>query len=590
MAETDAIFLQLLAPLAVIILIVGVDDLWIYAAWIWFQLWGRRSWVGQTSVCREHSARPERRIAIFLPLWHEHEVILDMLANNIGCLRYSNYHIFAGVYPNDPLTREALAEAQRRWSNVRIVACPHEGPTSKADCLNWIYQRMLLYEEEHGGPRFDIVVIHDAEDVIHPDELRTISAHASRYDFIQIPVLPLPVSPLAFTNGIYCDEFAQAHTIDMPVRGAVGGFVPSAGVGTAYSRSSLDRLAETESNRVFDPACLTEDYENGFRLHALGARQIFLPLSRTSGTGPVATREYFPRTWRAALRQRTRWITGIALQTWERHGWSGGWQAYWWWHDRRGLIGTPAGALSSLVFLYALVTQAWTRVSIPPWLAVCLALTLPLQALRTGVHLACSSYWFGPLFGVLAPAREIFATWLNTIATFRAIAIYAHAKWRRRPLVWVKTEHAYPSRAALLDHRRLLGEILTGSLYITPADLEVALKSQPRRMRLGEWLVRLGKLTEDELYEALSIQSGHPLGREAIERVQPAAVRTIPANIAREWFVVPFEIRQGELHIAGPEPDVRMEFALQAYTSLKIRFHLVTPREFAELERQVSEG
>jgi adsorption protein B len=106
-------------------------------------------------------------------------------------LRYSNYQIFAGVYPNDAPTRDALGQAQRRWGNVQIATCPHDGPTSKADCLNWIYQRMLLYEEESGGPRFELVVTHDAEDVIHPDELRVINAHAGDYDFVQIPVLPV---------------------------------------------------------------------------------------------------------------------------------------------------------------------------------------------------------------------------------------------------------------------------------------------------------------------------------------------------------------------------------------------------------------
>jgi adsorption protein B len=585
-AEIDTVMLRLIAPLAVIILLIGIDDLWIYAAWLWLLVWGRLSTCGGLAT-RQHNT--ERRIAIFIPLWREHEVILDMLANNIACLRYSNYEIFAGVYPNDPLTREALAEARRRWPKVRIATCPHDGPTSKADCLNWIYQRMLLHEEESGGPKFETIVIHDAEDVIHPDELRTINAYAAEYDFIQIPVLPVPTPPQDFTHGVYCDEFAQMHTIDMPVRGILGGFVPSAGVGTAYSRATLDRLAEAESNRVFDPANLTEDYENGFRLHALGARQIFLPLSQSGGAAPVATREYFPPTWRAALRQRTRWVTGIALQAWEVHGWSGGWQAYWWWRDRRGLIGTPASALSSLIFVYAAVTQVWTRASIPAWLTACLVVTLPLQLLRSGVHVACSTRWFGWRFGVLAPAREIYSTWLNTVATLKAIATYAGAKRHRRPLVWVKTEHAYPSRAALIENRRLLGEILTGSLYITPEELQTALKTQPRRMRLGEWLVRLGKLTEDELYEALSLQSGLPLGGEAID-IQRPAVRTIPAKVARQWSVVPFEIRQGELHVAGPEPDANVEFALRAYTSLKIRFYLVTPREFAKLEQKVNVG
>ncbi len=579
----DSAALHMLGPLAAIILLSGLEDVCIYFAWLWLRL--RKS----PALRCEAGPVAERRMAIFLPLWREHDVILDMLANNIGSLRYSNYEIFAGLYPNDALTREALGEAQRRWPNLRIATCPHDGPTSKADCLNWIYQRMLLYEEQSGGPRFDTIVIHDAEDVIHPDELRTINAYAGQYDFVQIPVLPMPTPALDLTHGIYCDEFAQTHTIDLPVRAMLGGFVPSAGVGTGYSRAALDRLAEAESNRVFDPACLTEDYDNGFRLRALGARQVFLPLSR-SRAGPLATREYFPRTWRAALRQRTRWITGIALQGWERHGWSGGWQAYWWWRDRKGLLGTPSGALSCLVFLYAAASRLWTRASIPEWLAVCLAMTLPLQILRSAVHVACSSRWFGLRFGLLAPVREVYSTWLNTVATLRALANFTYAKWRRRPLVWVKTEHAYPSRAALVENRRLLGEILTGSLYLTPAELDTALKSKPPRTRLGEWLVRLGMLTEEELYEALSIQSGVPLGIEAIDRIQAPAARTIPQDVARQWCVVPFEIRHGELHVAGPEPAAGMEFALGEYTSLRIRFHLVTPREFQELERKLSEG
>jgi adsorption protein B len=368
----------------------------------------------------------------------------------------------------------------------------------------------------------------------------------------------------------------------------LGGFVPSAGVGTAYSRALLERLAEAESNRVFDPASLTEDYDNGFRLHRLGARQLFVPLSG-SGTGPIATREYFPRGWGPAVRQRTRWVTGIVLQAWERHGWSGGRQAYWWWRDRRGLICTPASALSCLVFLYAALTQIWTRIQLPAGMATTLAITLPMQAIRSAIRIACTSHWFGWQFGILAPAREAYATVLNTWATVRALAIYTAAKWKGRPLVWVKTEHAYPSRAALLENRRRLGEILVGSLYITADDLQAALDNKPGNLRLGELLVQLGKLTEDELYEALSLQVGVPLGRDAIDRIQPPAVRTLPAQVRRQWCVVPFDIRQGELYVAGPEPAAGMEFALQEYTSLRIRFHLVTPREYAELQRQINE-
>ena len=36
-----------------------------------------------------------------------------------------------------------------------------------------MYQRMLLFEEQN-GVRFDTVVVHDAEDLIHPEALSLI--------------------------------------------------------------------------------------------------------------------------------------------------------------------------------------------------------------------------------------------------------------------------------------------------------------------------------------------------------------------------------------------------------------------------------
>ena len=52
----------------------------------------------------------------------------------------------------------------------------------------------------------------------------------------------------------------------MPARQIMGAFVPSNGVGTGFRRDALDGLAALDQNRVFDPVCLTEDYENGLRL------------------------------------------------------------------------------------------------------------------------------------------------------------------------------------------------------------------------------------------------------------------------------------------------------------------------------------
>ena len=197
---------------------------------------------------------------------------------------------------------------------------------------------MLLHEAER-GLRFEIIVTHDAEDVIHADALHWINWYAHEYAMVQVPVLPLPTPVRHWTHGVYCDEFAEYQARDMPARQFMGAFVPSNGVGTGFGREALESLAAAEGNRIFEPICLTEDYENGLRLKLRGARQVFVSM----GYQGVATREYFPQTFRAAVRQRTRWITGIALQTWDRHGWRGGYVVkYWLWRDRKGLIGAAS--------------------------------------------------------------------------------------------------------------------------------------------------------------------------------------------------------------------------------------------------------
>ncbi len=91
-------------------------------------------------------------------------------------------------------------------------------------------------------------------------------------------MLALPTPFLAFTHGVYCDEFAEYHTRDMAVRPLSGGFVPSSGVGTGYRRDALEKLARAAANRIFEPEALTEDYENGLRLFRLGCSQTFVPL------------------------------------------------------------------------------------------------------------------------------------------------------------------------------------------------------------------------------------------------------------------------------------------------------------------------
>jgi Glycosyltransferases, probably involved in cell wall biogenesis len=289
-----------------------------------------------------------------------------MVEHNSAAVRYRNYHFFIGVYPNDGPTIAAVEELQARFSNVHLALCPHDGPTSKADCLNWVYQRILLYESG-ATEKFEILVTHDAEDLIHADSLRWINYYADTHEMIQIPVLPLPTSTFDWTHGVYCDEFCEYQTRDMPVRQWMGAFVPSCGVGTGFTRAAIEGLASSEGNRIFEPVCLTEDYENGMRLRLKGARQAFMPVTVRNGS-IVATREFFPRTFRSAVRQRTRWVTGIALQGWERHRWEGSPAVkYWLWRDRKGVLGNPLSLLTSGLLLYGIATWVASRILQVPW-------------------------------------------------------------------------------------------------------------------------------------------------------------------------------------------------------------------------------
>ena len=233
---------------------------------------------------------------------------------------------------------------------MHLAVCPHDGPTNKADCLNWTLQHLMLHEEQC-GKRFDIVLMHDAEDMIHPSELRCLAAEMQDAEMVQVPVIALPTPLFDLTHGVYCDEFAESQAKDLQARVYLGGFLPSCGVGTGLTRAMIERIAGTGHNQIFPPGSLTEDYELGRRVQELGGRQRMLPIRWERGR-LVATREYFPREFWPAVKQRTRWITGIALQSWEMNGWSGNWvRRYWWWRDRKGLLGNPLTAICNLLFV-----------------------------------------------------------------------------------------------------------------------------------------------------------------------------------------------------------------------------------------------
>ncbi len=580
---------QLLAPLAFWIVLSGLDDCIVdVAAGI---AWLRLLWRNEIPSDEELAAVPPRRMAIFVPAWREHRVIQSMLDNNLARLRYPQVDLFVGAYPNDQLTVNAVREAMKRHPNVHLSVCPHDGPTSKADCLNWIYRRMLFFEADR-GERFEMVIIHDAEDIIDPDALHWINYYAQWNDMVQLPVLALPTPFHEMTHGVYCDEFSESQHKDMMARGLLGGFIPSTGVGVGFSRRALDQISATHENRIFEPECLTEDYENGFRVASLGLPQKFIPIHIRHGRA-IATREFFPRRFPYAVRQRARWVTGIGLQSWELHSLSETLRhGYWFWRDRKSLIGNFVGPLANLFFVYGATTLAWSAShhhpwaegNEHPWLALEAAAAIALQAIHTTIRVFCCARIYGWKFAAGVPFRIIFANSMNCIATGKAIAAFAAAKWHKRPLRWVKTDHVYLSHEALLTGRKRIGEILVAGGWLTTEQLETALASQPGNRRLGERLMLRGLISEAQLYRALALQNDLPLGKPEPSLVSRSVTRTLPSAIARKWRVLPFRIAAGELYLAGSEiPNEQMQNAIRQFSSLTIRFRLVTPTDYEEL-------
>lgn len=404
-----------------------------------------------TTATMPPSATPGS-IAVLIPAWQESAVIGAMLRHTLGQWRGSDYRLFVGVYPNDAATIAAVADVAVGESHIITAINPRPGPTTKADCLNQAWQAMQAHERAH-GIRFKAVVLHDAEDVVHADEIRLFDLLIDRFDMVQLPVLPLPGRGGWLSRAIgnhYGDEFAESHGKMMSVREALGASVPSAGVACAFQRDVLAQLAPNPAHGPFDPSSLTEDYEAGLRIRDMGGRTIFVRMRDGAGQ-LVATKEYFPDTLDTAVRQKARWIIGIALAGWDRMGWRGG-PVEWWMRlrDRRSMLAALilfAAYLSVLLWgAMALLSLLFARPLVPitPMVATLLDFNLCLLIWRALMRFIFVGQAYGWRQGLFAIPRTFIANIIAILAARRAMDLYIRSLLGR-PLVWDKTDHHFPT-------------------------------------------------------------------------------------------------------------------------------------------------
>ena len=393
-------------------------------------------------------------LAVIVPAWDEADVIGAMLTRLAATQRYPRFHVFVGVYPNDPETREAVLGVGD--PRISAVVCSRPGPTTKADCLNQLWTAVLAHEAA-SGRRFAGIVLHDAEDVVHPLELALQDRWLVSHALVQLPVLPLRDAGSRWVGGHYLDEFAENHAKDLVVREALGAALPSAGVACAIRRDLIAQIAALGDGAPFDPHCLTEDYELGIKVRALGGRGV-LVRARDGEGRLIGTAEHFPATLEAAVRQKSRWLTGIALAGWDRLGWPGGLA------DRYMLLRDRKAILAALLVLLAyaalplvaadLAARALLPAApLPPLapagslLAALLAVNAALLAWRLAVRALFTARMHGWREGVRAVPRAVVGNLVNALAALRALRRYWRTQTGRAAQVWEKTAHRFPGAA-----------------------------------------------------------------------------------------------------------------------------------------------
>ena len=444
------ILVELLLFSAFWFLVGAIDDLCVDVIWAVRRLYRRFRFYARRGPMRADdlpAADNPGMLAIFVPTWQEAPVIGAMLRNcqQVWGSGQQQYRIYVGCYKNDDATMAAVQQVAAGNAAIQLVQLPVNGPTSKADCLNYLWQALL--SDEAGSQRAKAVILHDAEDLVHRHELRIYDRLIEKHPAVQIPVLPLPVPGSLFISGHYCDEFAEAHGKSLVVREALGASVPLAGVGCAIRRDILGKIAGASDGKPFDTDSLTEDYELGFKIGTYG--QTILARFNDADGQLVASRAYFPADLVSAVRQKARWMTGIGLTGWDRLGWRGSLAQRWMLlRDRKALLAAIVLCAAYLCILLtgiltlAHLAGAYTPPALPPFLVTLLWVNFGFLVWRLFVRGVFAARLYGWRAGLMTVPRSFVANIIAIMAARRACAAYIR-HLLGAPLRWDKTEHQH---------------------------------------------------------------------------------------------------------------------------------------------------
>jgi adsorption protein B len=609
----EVVVRELNAFSALAILVSGLDDFFIDACYYATEAYRRTRPARYPAVTEaELRALPEQAVAIMIPAWHEDAVIGSMLRNTLRTLDYQNFEVFVGTYPNDEATMLAVAEVAEGDPRVHRIVCPHDGPTNKADCMNWIIEGIRHRDKKAGSDeRIGILVLHDSEDLVHPLSLKIMNRFIPAISMVQLPVIPFESEPSEMTAGTYLDEFAESHIKDMVVRERLSGMVPSAGVGTGFARDAIERLALKHDNQVFNVATFTEDYDLAFRMNAIGERSVLIQFyverttTETAGLFEkrdklkvtrelVGTRGYFPANFGDAVRQKARWTLGIVFHGWQQRGWEGGPALrYMIWRDRKALLTNAVNMLGYLLLLEGAIWVRSGRAPLPSgsWVWKVIVFDAVLLANRCIQRVACLARISNWTQAALCLPRIVWGNVINFCAVVKATQIFARTSLTGKKPVWAKTAHAFPTEDQLLGYKRKLGDLLLEHRLLTLAHLSEALKIQKEKGGLlGDVLVDLGYVPERALVEVLAAQQ-----KIEARHLDPSAARRDALDLileaaCREHLMVVADADQRPVIVAAAViADARMKKWLDANFPYPYRLVLAGRRNIVDVIDRLAE-
>lgn len=442
----NELFYILLWICSVLLVVSGVDDILVDLLY-WFN---RLRYKRNLPKMSEITQTDEHVIALIICCWKEYKVIGRTLTYALSKMKYSNYQLFVGVYPNDTKTLEVVKRIAQKNNRVVICVNAHDGPTTKADNLNNVYNSINKFESDN-KKHFDIILIHDSEDFIHPLSLKLFNYILMNQgiDAVQIPVVPIKDDRGKFIHRTYCDAFAEVHSKDLIVRQALKVFIPFAGTGMAFKRDIFKTL-EKNYSQVFNENNLTEDYELGLRLFKLGYKTAYVNLlvDKNNSNSRIATGEYFPNSFWGAVKQRSRWTAGICFQNWKMHKWTGPLKTkYFLLRDRKTIFSNFMVLLSNLVFALFLfyllgfslgMSYLESVVEENSALYVFLWVCFFFMSWRLLHRFLFTYNWYGFRYALFSLIRINFDNLINFFATFRALKVFMTMK---NKVVWESTEH-----------------------------------------------------------------------------------------------------------------------------------------------------